>query len=153
MRPILPINRCTSVVAIALILSWERLYVCISECSQRCGRNERLTRGRCIGRADKMPMEPRSKGGPRLVDRCLVAFPRYLTELRCVLSIGYTFPGRTGASSVATESLFRSGFSRRRERENPGGGWMTRYNDDEDSSPGADRKLSRENLVDRPLVN
>lgn len=84
-------------------------------------RNERLTRvGMCEEmrrREGKMPTEPTArrsrKPADQPVDRCsAAAFPRYLTKLysRCVLSIGYTFPGHCGVSlfSIATESLFRS---------------------------------------------
>jgi len=68
-------------------------------------RNERLTR---VGVESKMPMEPHFER--EAVDRCFVAFSRYLTETRCVLSIGYTFPGRSVAPEEAPESLFCSGF-------------------------------------------
>jgi len=76
-------------------------------------RNERLT---WVSVESKMPMEPRFERGRQTVDRCFVAFPRYLTETRCVLSIGYTFPGCSSFWAPPPERLkvsFAPVFARR----------------------------------------
>lgn len=63
----------------------------------------------CGEREDKMPMEPRSKAGPRPVDRCSVAFPRYLTERGAFYRSGT--PSRGAPEPPAEgESFFCSGF-------------------------------------------